>query len=44
MVIDGSQTDLVNNMQAYRMFDTIIEPLGPPNKIMKGEMTVIIGG
>lgn len=44
VVIDGSQTVLVNNMQACRMFDTIIEPLGPPNKIMKGEMTVIIGG
>lgn len=44
VVIDGSQTVLINNMPACRLGDTIIEPLGPPNKIMKGEMTVIIGG
>lgn len=44
VVIDGSATVLINNMPACRMGDTIIEPLGPPNKIMKGEMTVIIGG
>jgi len=44
VVVDGSQTVLINNMPACRMGDTIIEPLGPPNKIMKGETTVIIGG
>lgn len=44
VVIDGSATVMINNMPACRMGDTIIEPLGPPNKIMKGEMTVIIGG
>jgi uncharacterized Zn-binding protein involved in type VI secretion len=44
VVIDGSQTVSVNNMPLCRMGDTIIEPLGPPNKIMKGEMTVIVGG
>lgn len=44
VVIDGSKTVLINNMPACRMGDTILEPLGPPNKIMKGEMTVIIGG
>jgi uncharacterized Zn-binding protein involved in type VI secretion len=44
VVIDGSQTVMINNMPACRMGDTIIEPLGPPNKIVKGEMTVIIGG
>lgn len=44
VVIDGSQTVLVNNMPLCRMGDTILEPLGPPNKIMKGEMTVIVGG
>jgi uncharacterized Zn-binding protein involved in type VI secretion len=44
VVVDGSQTVLINNLPACRMGDTIIEPLGPPNKIMKGEMTVIIGG
>jgi uncharacterized Zn-binding protein involved in type VI secretion len=44
VVIDGSQTVQINMMPACRMGDTIIEPLGPPNKIAKGEMTVIIGG
>lgn len=44
VVIDGSATVMINNMPACRMGDTIIEPLGPPNKIVKGEMTVIIGG
>ncbi|MBK7708613.1 MAG: PAAR domain-containing protein [Acidobacteria bacterium] len=44
VVIDGSATVLINNMPACRLGDTIIEPLGPPNKIAKGEMTVIIGG
>ena len=44
VVIDGSQTVLINNMPACRMGDTIIEPLGPPNKIVKGDTTVIIGG
>jgi len=44
VVIDGSATVQINNMPACRMGDTIIEPLGPPNKIAKGEMTVIIGG
>lgn len=44
VVIDGSQTVQINMMPACRMGDTIIEPLGPPNKIVKGEFTVIIGG
>lgn len=44
VVVDGSATVLINNMPACRMGDTIIEPLGPPNKILKGEFTVIIGG
>ncbi|MBP6003960.1 MAG: PAAR domain-containing protein [Pyrinomonadaceae bacterium] len=44
VVIDGSATVLINNMPACRMGDTILEPLGPPNKITKGESTVIIGG
>lgn len=44
VVIDGSKTVLVNNMPACRLGDTIIEPLGPPNKIVKGQMNVIIGG
>jgi hypothetical protein len=44
MVIDGSKTVFINNLPACRMGDTVLEPLGPPNKIAKGESTVIIGG
>jgi uncharacterized Zn-binding protein involved in type VI secretion len=44
VVIDGSQTVLINNLPACRMGDTIVEALGPPNKIIMGCMTVIIGG
>ena len=43
VVIDGSPTVVINNRQACRMGDTIVEPLGPPNKIMMGCPTVIIG-
>jgi uncharacterized Zn-binding protein involved in type VI secretion len=43
VVIDGSTTVLINNMPACRMGDTVLEPLGPPNKIAKGCQTVIIG-
>lgn len=44
VVIDGSQTVFVNGLQACRMGDTILEAIGPPNKIANGETTVIIGG
>jgi uncharacterized Zn-binding protein involved in type VI secretion len=44
VVIDGSQTVLVNGLQACRMGDTVLEAVGPPNKIARGEMTVLIGG
>src|SRR5262245_44480019 len=44
VVIDGSQTVLIDNLPACRLGDTILEAVGPPNKIVKGEMTVIIGG
>jgi len=44
VVIDGSQTVLINGLPACRMGDTILEALGPTNKITKGEMTVLIGG
>jgi len=44
VVIDGSQTVLINNLPACRMGDTVLEAVGPPNKIVAGEMTVIIGG
>jgi hypothetical protein len=43
VVIDGSPTVLINNLPASRMGDTIIEPIGPPNKIAMGCPTVIIG-
>jgi len=43
VVIDGSPTVLINNLPSCRLGDTIIEALGPPNKIVKGEFTVIIG-
>jgi uncharacterized Zn-binding protein involved in type VI secretion len=44
LVIDGSATVMINNLPASRLGDTILEAIGPPNKIVKGEMTVIIGG
>ena len=44
VVITGSATVLINNMPACRMGDQILEAIGPPNVILKGEPTVIIGG
>ncbi|MFM7363612.1 MAG: PAAR domain-containing protein [Cuspidothrix sp.] len=44
VVIDGSKTVLINGLPACRMGDTILEALGPTNKIVKGEVTVLIGG
>ena len=44
VVISGSQTVLINNLQACRLGDEILEAIGPPNKIAKGEPTVNIGG
>ena len=35
---------LINNLPACRMGDTVLEAVGPPNKIVSGEMTVVIGG
>jgi uncharacterized Zn-binding protein involved in type VI secretion len=43
VVIDGSPTVMINNLPACRLGDTILEPVGPPNKIVRGEPTVIIG-
>lgn len=43
VVIDGSPTVMVNMLPASRLGDTVLEALGPPNKIVKGEFTVIIG-
>ncbi|MBD2449273.1 PAAR domain-containing protein [Nostoc sp. FACHB-152] len=44
VVIDGSKTVLINGLPACRLGDTILEALGPTNKIVKGEPTVLIGG
>ncbi len=44
VVIDGSATVQVNFLPQCRLGDTILEALGPPNKIVKGETTVIVGG
>ncbi len=43
VVIDGSSTVLINNMPACTMGCTVLEALGGPDKIVKGEMTVLIG-
>jgi uncharacterized Zn-binding protein involved in type VI secretion len=39
----GSKTVLINNLPACRMGDTVLEAIGPPNKITMGMMTVLIG-
>ncbi len=44
VVIDGSATVMIMNLPACRMGDTILEAIGPPNKIASGSMTVIVGG
>ena len=44
VVIDGSSTVLINGLPACRMGDTIVEALGPPNKIINGCSSVLIGG
>lgn len=44
VVIDGSKTVQTNFLCQSRMGDTILEAVGPPNKIVKGEVTVIVGG
>lgn len=44
VVIDGSTTVMINNLPACRLGDTVLEALGPPNKIVKGDFTVMIGG
>lgn len=43
VVIDGSKTVLINFLPACREGDTVLEAIGPPNKIAKGEPTVLIG-
>lgn len=43
VVVDGSMTVLVNMLPLARQGDTIVEAVGPPNKIMMGAMTVLVG-
>lgn len=43
LVIDGSPTVLINNLPACRQGDTVLEAVGPPNKIVMGCPTVLIG-
>ena len=43
VVVDGSTTVLINNLAACRQGDTVVEPVGPPDKILMGCPTVIIG-
>ncbi len=42
VVTNGSPTVLVNNMPLARMGDTIVEALGPPNKIVSGATSVMV--
>lgn len=42
--ITGSATVSINFLPAGRQGDTLLEAIGPPNNITKGELTVIIGG
>ncbi len=44
VVIDGSATVSIENAPACRQGDTVVEAIGPPNKIVMGCTTVIIGG
>jgi uncharacterized Zn-binding protein involved in type VI secretion len=44
VVIDGSTTVQVNGLPACRMGDTVLEAVGPPNKIVAGMTTVFVGG
>jgi uncharacterized Zn-binding protein involved in type VI secretion len=44
IVITPSKTVMIANFPAARLGDTILEAVGPPNKIVKGCPTVIIGG
>jgi hypothetical protein len=44
VVIDGSSTVQVNSLPLCRQGDTVMEAVGPPNKISMGCSTVIVGG
>jgi uncharacterized Zn-binding protein involved in type VI secretion len=44
VVVDGSTSVFINGLPACRQGDTIVEAVGPPNKIVMGLPTVLIGG
>ena len=44
VVIDGSKTVMINGLPACFVGNTIVEAVGPPNKITNGLATVLIGG
>ena len=44
VVINGSQTVIINNLPACRQGDTVLEAIGPPNSIAMGCPSVLIGG
>lgn len=44
VVIKGSSTVLINFVPATRVGDQVIESCGPPNPIIMGCPTVLIGG
>jgi uncharacterized Zn-binding protein involved in type VI secretion len=44
VVITASATVMIGNLPAARMGDSILEAIGPPNSIVTGEPTVMIGG
>lgn len=43
VVVDGSVTVLVNSLPLARAGDTIVEAVGPPNKIALGAVNVMVG-
>jgi len=43
VVIDGSTTVTINFLPACRKGDSVLEAVGPPNRIAMGELTVLIG-
>lgn len=43
VVVDGSTTVLINGLPACFVGNTIVEAVGPPNKIVMGCPTVLIG-
>ena len=38
VIVDGSQTVLINNLPACRQGDTIVEAIGPPGEEVKKEI------